>query len=87
MYGTNTQHTGQIVNNIKAGAQCVFNINFVANLGSGNYSVQTALVSSDSHLENNYEWRDLALVFNVINMTKTKFAGSSWIEPEIEVIF
>ena len=43
-------------------------INFSANLGPGTYSVQTALVSTDTHLVNNYEWRDLAIVFNVINI-------------------
>ena len=86
MYGTNTFHTKQILNEVHAGDTYIFNIKFSANLGPGTYSVQTALVSSDTHLENNYEWRDLALVFNVVNMSRTHFAGSSWIEPEIEII-
>lgn len=85
MYGTNTYHTQQVLENVKAGTRCVFNIKFPANLGAGTYSVQTALTSSDTHLENNYEWRDLALVFNVVNMSRTVFVGTSWIEPEIEV--
>lgn len=86
MYGTNTYHTQQVLENVKEGMRCVFNITFPANLGAGTYSVQTALTSSDTHLENNYEWRDLALVFNVVNMSRTVFVGTSWIEPEIEVV-
>jgi lipopolysaccharide transport system ATP-binding protein len=85
MYGTNTHHTKQVLRNVKVGDQYVFDIKFHVNLGPGTYSVQTALVSSDTHLENNYEWRDLALVFNVVNITRKTFVGSSWIEPEIEV--
>ena len=86
IYGTNTYHTKQVLENVREGMQCVFNIKFAANLGAGTYSVQTALTSSDTHLEDNYEWRDLALVFNVVNMSRIVFVGSSWIEPEIEVV-
>lgn len=86
MYGTNTFHTGQVLENIEAGRQCIFKIKFPVNLGPGTYSIQTALTSSDTHLENNYEWRDLALVFNVVNMSKVFFVGTSWIEPGIEVV-
>ncbi|WP_169293438.1 ABC transporter ATP-binding protein [Advenella sp. EE-W14] len=86
MYGTNTYHTKQVVENLKTGERYVFNIKFPANLGPGTYSVQTALTSTDTHLEKNYEWRDLALIFNVVNMSKVFFVGTSWIEPEIEVV-
>jgi hypothetical protein len=76
----------QPLSKVHAGDTYIFKIKFSANLGPGTYSVQTALVSSDTHLENNYEWRDLALVFNVVNVSRTHFAGSSWIEPEIKVV-
>ena len=49
------------------------------------YSVQTALSSSDTHLLNNYEWRDLALIFNVINIDMPYFAGVAWIDPHIAI--
>jgi lipopolysaccharide transport system ATP-binding protein len=55
------------------------------NLGPGSYSISTALVSTDTHLVDNYEWRDLAYVFTVANLDKIHFAGSSWIHPEIKV--
>ncbi|MBV4396244.1 ABC transporter ATP-binding protein [Advenella alkanexedens] len=86
MYGTNTHHTQQILENLEADKQCVFNIKFPANLGPGTYSVQIALTGGVTHLELNYEWRDLALIFDVVNTSRILFAGSSWIEPKIEVV-
>jgi lipopolysaccharide transport system ATP-binding protein len=62
-----------------------YEIKFPMNLGSGTYSVQLALVSTETHLVNNYEWRDLAIVFNVINASKPHFEGVAWIPPMIEI--
>lgn len=85
MYGTNTHLKDQALENVKAGERVEFKIAFDMNLGPGSYSVQTALCSTDTHLVNNYEWRDMALVFNVINVNKHHFAGCAWMDPVIEV--
>lgn len=85
VYGTNTWHTGQILKNVRAGGAIEFSVRFAANLGPGSYSISTALVSSDTHLENNYEWRDLALVFTVCNSDKPHFVGSAWIPPVVAI--
>jgi lipopolysaccharide transport system ATP-binding protein len=85
MYGTNTWHTDQVIENPQSGDEYLFKIAFPANFGIGSYSVQTALVDRDTHLTANYEWRDLALVFNVINMNKTQFVGCLWNEPNISI--
>jgi lipopolysaccharide transport system ATP-binding protein len=85
IYGTNTHLKSQPLLNVKAGERYLFEIAFPANLGPGTYSIQTALVSDDTHLTHNYEWRDLALVFNVVNITKPHFAGCAWIDPRIDV--
>jgi lipopolysaccharide transport system ATP-binding protein len=85
MYGTNTHLKKQPLINVSAGERYQFDISFLVNLGTGTYSVQTALTSDDTHLTNNYEWRDLALVFNVVNVNKHHFAGCAWIDPIIEV--
>lgn len=85
MYGTNTHLKDQALENIKAGERVEFKIAFDMNLGPGSYSVQTALCSTDTHLVDNYEWRDMALLFNVINVNKHHFAGCAWIDPLIEV--
>ena len=85
VYGTNTYHTKQILLNVKSGERVRFDVHFDMNVGAGSYSVQTAFVSSDTHLENNYEWRDQAYIFNVVNFNQTYFLGSAWIPPKIEV--
>jgi lipopolysaccharide transport system ATP-binding protein len=59
-------------------------ISFFANLGVGSYSISTALAPGESHLEYNYEWKDLGLVFNVLNVAKNQFVGSTWIETAID---
>ena len=85
MYGTNTHHTDQAVDGLTADDRVVYRVRFEANLGPGTYSVSTAFVSTDTHLVNNYEWRDLALVFTVVNLDRTHFAGNTWIEPVISI--
>jgi lipopolysaccharide transport system ATP-binding protein len=85
MYGTNTWHTKQVLHDPKQGDEFLFVIAFPANFGVGSYSVQTALVDRDTHLTANYEWRDMALVFSVINIDKTHFAGCLWNEPAIAI--
>lgn len=85
MYGTNTWHTNQVIQNAKPSDEYLYKICFPANLGVGSYSIQTALTDRDTHLTANYEWRDLALMFNVINVNKTHFAGCLWSEPQITV--
>ncbi|MBL4606533.1 MAG: ABC transporter ATP-binding protein [Pseudomonadales bacterium] len=85
MYGTNTWHTKQVIEKPTAGNKYRFVLTFPANFGAGSYSIQTALVDQNSHLSANYEWRDLALVFNVINIDKAQFAGCLWNEPKIAV--
>jgi len=85
MYGTNTWHTKQIVHQASENDEYIYHISFPANFGPGTYSIQTALVDSDSHLTNNYEWIDLALMFNVINIDKTQFVGYQWNEPLISI--
>ena len=86
MYGTNTHLMNKAIENITPGQDILFQFTFDANLGPGSYSVQTALVSTDTHLENNYEWRDLAMIFHMVNVTKPHFAGSTWLEPDIGMI-
>lgn len=85
MYGTNTWHTNQIITLPVKNANYEFVIRFPANFGVGTYSVQTALTDRETHLTANYEWRDLALIFNVINVDQTLFAGCLWNEPEITI--
>ena len=85
MYGTNTHLLGLTLYDMQAGEMAEYRFTFPANLGAGSYSVAVALTSSETHLENNYEWRDLALLFTVANMTRPVFAGCAWLDPEVSV--
>ena len=85
IFGTNTWHTRQVLLAAKAGSAIEYRIAFAMNLGPGSYSIAIALHSHDVHVSNNYEWRDLACVFHVVNLNKIEFVGSTWLAPKIEV--
>jgi lipopolysaccharide transport system ATP-binding protein len=85
MYGTNTYHLDAVLNEVRRGEDLAFRFAFPLNLGPGSYSVTTALTSSETHLTDNYEWRDLALLFIVVNMDRRIFVGTNWIEPTVEI--
>lgn len=86
MFGTNTWHTKQIEEDVCAGEELTYSVEFEANFGAGSYSIQTALVDSDTHLTKNYEWLDLALVFSVYNANKPGFVGCNWLQQNIKVL-
>ena len=50
-----------------------FHVGLTLNVGIGVYSIQTALVSTETHLEDNYEWVDIATLFEVVNNNKDAF--------------
>ena len=84
VFGTNTHHLKRKLQSVKAGTFATFTFQFTANLGEGTYSVAVALHTADTHVSKNYEWRDLALVFNVLNVDQDKFVGISWLPPKLE---
>jgi lipopolysaccharide transport system ATP-binding protein len=85
MFGTNTHHMEAPLENLRAGETVDYLFRFPLNLGPGSYSITTALTSSDTHLAHNYEWRDLAFLFIVMNMNRKVFVGTSWLEPTVEI--
>jgi len=85
MYGTNTHLKQLPLEDVAAGEEVTYRFAFPMNLGPGTYSVATAIVSTETHLVNNYEWRDLALVFTVMNMRRPHFEGSAWLDPAVDI--
>lgn len=85
VWGTNTWHTRQIEENLNAGDVVVFRLPFTCTLGPGSYSVSPALVSSDTHMVDNYEWIDNMLVFDVINVERDYFIGSNWLDAAFSI--
>jgi len=86
MYGTNTYHMEQVLTDLQPGEKVTFRFNFPLNLGPGSYSITTALTSNDTHLADNFEWRDLAFLFIVMNMNRKLFIGCNWIEPDVRIM-
>lgn len=85
VWGTNTWHTSQVLENIKESSRIKYSMLFSCDLGPGSYSVSPALVSTDTHLVDNYEWQDNAFVFDVINASFPTFIGTSHIKPEFMI--
>ena len=85
IYGTNTDLKDMPLLDVKVGKGYTFRFSFLMNLGPGSYSVAVALTSSDTHLMDNYEWRDQALVFSVVNMIHEHFAGCVWLNPSVAI--
>lgn len=85
MFGTNTDLTEQPLYDLAVGSEITYHITFPANLGTGAYSVQVAIVADGSRLDNKYEWRDRALMFHVVNMTKHGFVGCLWMDQSIRI--
>ena len=84
VFGTNTHHLKVELAQLKKGELVKLVFSFPANIGLGSYSVSTALHVADTHLATNYEWRDQALMFNVVNLNREQFVGVSWIPPQVE---
>lgn len=84
IYGVNTNCCHKEFHNLKAGEQVEYIFSFSMNIGPGNYSLTVALHGGKEHVANNYEWRDLAVVFEVVNQTKNDFAGMAFLDAEIE---
>jgi lipopolysaccharide transport system ATP-binding protein len=84
VFGTNTYHLKVELAQLKKGELVKLVFSFPANIGLGSYSVSTALHVADTHLATNYEWRDQALMFNVVNLNREQFVGVSWMPPQVE---
>lgn len=84
VFGTNTHYLKTELTELKKGELLTLVFSFAANIGLGSYSVSTALHVADTHLVANYEWRDQALMFNVVNLNRDQFVGVNWLPPRLE---
>lgn len=86
IYGINTHRLNVSIVDLRAGSERELRLRFAMNLGEGHYAISTALTRSDSHLDRNYEWKDRALIFHVLNVSHPKFVGRAWLQPQAEVL-
>lgn len=85
IYGINTHRLHRALENVSAGERIVYRFAFPANIGKGNYSIALSLSRFDSHLDTNYEWRDFALVFHMININKPDFVGCNALDADLSI--
>lgn len=85
MFGTNTHHYDLAVSNTQQGDRFEFDIQFALNLGPGHYSITVALTAGEDHLEENYFWKDLDLLFEVTNPMQPYFVGYTCLSPTIAI--
>ncbi|MDN3988222.1 ABC transporter ATP-binding protein [Zwartia vadi] len=86
IFGTNTHFLKQPLTQVEAGQKFIYHFSFPMMLGEGTYSIATALHTTDTHISKNYEWRDLALIFNVVNIEQSRFVGVTWLPPKVELL-
>lgn len=80
VFGTNTWHLDCSRRDLHAGEHWRIVFDFPAlDLGVGNYSVAFALHSSDTHVSNNYDWWNQALVFQVLPGSGFQSIGVSYL--------
>jgi len=84
VFGTNTYHLKHVKTGVGSGDRLNYRFSFDAGLGPGTYSISIALHTQDTHLMRNFEWRDVALIFNVVNADKPVFVGMSWLPVEVD---
>ena len=85
VFGTNSFHLQKPLQQLTAEERLEFDFSFAVNLGEGSYSIALALHTADTHVMNNYEWRDRAIVFTVMNVNQDKFVGVAWLPTALEI--
>lgn len=85
VWGTNTWYTDQKLSDLRAGGRVAVNLEFECNLGPGSYGVTVALTESQDHIGKNFNWIDNAVVFEVENLDRPIFIGSSWLDARFTI--
>jgi lipopolysaccharide transport system ATP-binding protein len=85
VWGSNTWHTKQVIEDVKAGETIIFEVAFECLLGPGSYSISPALTNAATHLDANYEWSDNAFVFDVVNIDRAFFMGTAALDARFHI--
>jgi lipopolysaccharide transport system ATP-binding protein len=82
VFGTNTYHLDVFEPRVAAGERLTVSFDTQLNLGPGSYSVTVAVHSDRTHYEQNFDWWDRALVFEVVPSAAFHFQGSALLPIE-----
>lgn len=86
VFGTNSWYHDQSSHSIQIGQHILAEFIIPAmNLGIGNYSLTVALHGGSAHINQNYDWWDRALVFQVSPSKLPRGIGSSYLSTAVEM--
>jgi len=85
VYGTNTHHQRIKLGLFEAGHYAEVRASLPLRLAPGHYSLTVAVHSGQTHLADNYDWQDNAIVFAVVPGREAHFTGTAFLPVEIAV--
>jgi lipopolysaccharide transport system ATP-binding protein len=85
IFGTNSFEMAIDSGEFASGSKARFLFGLKMNLGPGDYTVTSAVHSSNTHIEDCFEWVDRILSFKVLPRSDFRFLGVSCLEPQISI--
>ena len=85
IFGTNTFHTKPIRERGKTGETLQVVFSLPLNIGVGNYALSVAVHASDSHISDNYDWWDRAIIFQVVPGPNNFFIGAAYLPSTVQI--
>jgi len=85
VYGTNTHHQQINLGQFAARACAEVRFTLPLRLAPGRYSLTLAVHSGRTHLADNYDWQDNAIVFAIVPGTEAPFTGTAFLPVEVAV--
>lgn len=85
VFGTNTSLLGYTKLQVQKGERFDVAFTLDVQLGAGNYSVCLAIHSGESHLEDNCDWWDRCMVFQVIPNDGPGFVGVAALPVKVDI--
>jgi lipopolysaccharide transport system ATP-binding protein len=85
VFGTNTHLLGQTVSNLLAGETITFEFEQTLDLGPGSYSISFGLTDTSDGIGHTYDWKDGALVFELINRDYPPSIGMALLKPRMTI--
>ena len=82
IFGTTTKNYGYEYN-VKKDKNYMIELNLDLNIGIGKYSISTALVVGENHLDDCLHWLDFAQGFEIAGIKGEQFIGISKLHPKI----
>jgi lipopolysaccharide transport system ATP-binding protein len=86
IYGINSGIVKKSIKDVSPEETVEFVFYFDTKLGEGTYSITVALHGGRTHINNSYDWRDFAVIFEVVNKTKKTFVGVAYLDARVETV-